>query len=47
MVVKEADPWCLMSSYFKINGEHVDAQSKFLIDFLRKEWGYEGMMISD
>lgn len=36
-----------MSSYPKINGKHVDAQSKFLIDILRKEWGYEGMVMSD
>jgi beta-glucosidase len=47
MVVKEADPWCLMSSYPKINGKYVDAQSEFLTDILRKEWGYEGMIISD
>jgi len=36
-----------MSSYPKINGKHVDAQSKFLTDILRKEWGYEGMVMSD
>ncbi|KAH7138978.1 glycoside hydrolase superfamily [Dendryphion nanum] len=47
MVVKEADPWCFMSSYPKINGEHVDAQSKFLIDILRKQWGYQGLVMSD
>jgi beta-glucosidase len=47
MVVKEADPWCFMSSYPKINGKHVDAQSKFLTDILRKEWRYNGMIMSD
>ncbi|KAH7085349.1 glycoside hydrolase superfamily [Paraphoma chrysanthemicola] len=47
MVAKDADPWCFMSSYPKINGTHVDAQSKFLIDILRNEWGYEGLVMSD
>ncbi|KAJ4298099.1 hypothetical protein N0V90_005998 [Kalmusia sp. IMI 367209] len=47
IVAKQADPWCFMSSYPKINGAHVDAQSKFLTDILRKEWGYEGMVMSD
>ncbi|PSN60028.1 glycoside hydrolase [Corynespora cassiicola Philippines] len=47
MVAKEADPWCFMSSYPKINGAHVDAQSKFLVDILRKEWGYKGLIMSD
>jgi hypothetical protein len=47
MVAKTADPWAFMSSYPKINGKHVDAQSKFLIDVLRKEWGYEGLVMSD
>ncbi|KAF2678445.1 glycoside hydrolase family 3 protein [Lentithecium fluviatile CBS 122367] len=47
MVAKEAEPWCFMSSYPKINGKHVDAQSKFLTDILRKEWGYKGMVMSD
>jgi beta-glucosidase len=46
-VAKEANPWCFISSYPKINGKHVDAQSEFLTDILRKEWGYEGMIMSD
>ncbi|KAL5387317.1 hypothetical protein DPSP01_003541 [Paraphaeosphaeria sporulosa] len=47
MVAKQADPWCFMSSYPKINGKHVDAQNKFLIHILRKQWGYDGMVMSD
>lgn len=47
MVVKEAKPWCFMSSYPKINGKHVDAQSLFLEDILRKEWSYDGLVMSD
>ncbi|KAF2712662.1 glycoside hydrolase family 3 protein [Pleomassaria siparia CBS 279.74] len=47
MVAKDAHPWAFMSSYPKINGRHVDAQSKFLIDILRNEWGYDGLVMSD
>ncbi|KAF2000125.1 glycoside hydrolase family 3 protein [Amniculicola lignicola CBS 123094] len=47
IVAKEADPWCFMTSYPKINGTNVDASSKFITDILRKEWGYEGLVMSD
>jgi beta-glucosidase len=47
IVVKEADPWCIMSSYPKINGRHVDAQPTFLRDILRAEWGFRGLVMSD
>ncbi|KAF1959489.1 glycoside hydrolase [Byssothecium circinans] len=47
MVAKDADPWCIMSSYPKINSAYVDATSKFLTDILRNEWKYEGIVVSD
>ncbi|KAF2644813.1 hypothetical protein P280DRAFT_443852 [Massarina eburnea CBS 473.64] len=47
MVAKDAEPWCFMTSYPKINGTNVDASSKFLIDILRDEWKYRGMVMSD
>ncbi|RDW95117.1 beta-glucosidase-4 [Coleophoma crateriformis] len=47
MVVKDADPWCLMTSYPKINGKHVDTNKMFLQDILRDQWGYEGLIMSD
>lgn len=41
------DPWMVMTAYPKINGEHADT-SRFLVhDVLRKEWGYDGVVISD
>jgi beta-glucosidase len=36
-----------MTSYPKVNGAHIDAQSTFLQDILRKQWGYEGLVMSD
>ncbi|CAK7226915.1 hypothetical protein SCUCBS95973_006361 [Sporothrix curviconia] len=47
MVAKQADPWCVMSSYPKVNGAHIDAQPLFLRDILRKEWGFNGLVMSD
>lgn len=47
IVVKTADPWCLMTSYPKINGTHVDASDEFLGRILRQEWGYSGLVMSD
>lgn len=36
-----------MSSYPKVNGNHVDAQPNFFQNALRKEWGYKGLVMSD
>ncbi|KAG4442810.1 hypothetical protein IFR05_001691 [Cadophora sp. M221] len=47
IVVKTSDPWCLMTSYPKINGAHVDTSHEFLQRILRQEWGYSGLVMSD
>ncbi|CAK7203088.1 hypothetical protein SEUCBS139899_005817 [Sporothrix eucalyptigena] len=47
IVVKEADPWCMMMAYNKINGKYIDDQPNYLTDVLRKEWGWTGHMMSD
>lgn len=47
IIVKESAPWMLMSSYNQINGEFA-SQNKFLLhDILRREWGYEGLLVTD
>ncbi|KAK0112943.1 hypothetical protein ONS95_014661 [Cadophora gregata] len=47
IVVKTSDPWCLMTSYPKINGAHIDTSQEFLQRILRQEWGYSGLVMSD
>jgi beta-glucosidase len=47
IVLKKSDPWCFMSSYPKVNGQHVDAQPTFFQTILREEWGYGGLLMSD
>lgn len=45
--VKKAKPWTVMSSYNRINGEFVGDNKKYLTDILRKEWGFDGYVVSD
>ena len=45
--VKEAKPWTVMCSYNKINGTYACQNKWLLSDVLKKEWGFEGPVISD
>lgn len=45
--IKKAKPWTVMSSYNRINGEFVGDNKEYLTDILRKEWGFEGYVVSD
>ncbi|KAG7840201.1 hypothetical protein KL942_003000 [Ogataea angusta] len=47
IAIREADPKCVMSSYNKVMGEHVSQSKKLLTDILRKEWGWDGLTMSD
>lgn len=47
MVVRDADPWCMMTAYNKVNGHYCDASKELLTDIARGEWGWDGVFTSD
>jgi beta-glucosidase len=47
IAIKEANPWTVMCSYNKINGVYSSDNDWLLKDVLRKEWGYDGVVMSD
>ena len=47
IVVEEADPATIMTSYNLLNGEHTSQRYDLLETLLRQEWGYKGVVMSD
>ena len=46
-VVKEAKPWTVMCSYNKLNGTYTSEHDWLLNQVLKKEWQYDGAVVSD
>lgn len=47
MAVRDGKPRIVMSSYNKVNGTHVSESKKLLDEVLRREWGFDGLIMSD
>ncbi|WP_372945211.1 glycoside hydrolase family 3 C-terminal domain-containing protein [Muriicola sp.] len=47
IIVKQSQPWTIMSSYNKVNGTYVAESRELLTDVLRNDWGFQGLVMSD
>ena len=47
IMVKESDPWTIMTSYNKLNGPYAVQNYDLLTTIVRDEWGWKGMYVSD
>ena len=47
IAVRESDPWTIMASYNKVNGEFSMGNHDLLTKILREDWVYKGIVMTD
>ena len=47
IAIRESDPWTIMASYNKINGQYSMGNHDLLTKILREDWGYKGIVMTD
>lgn len=45
--VKQGHVWTIMAAYNRLNGPHATASPYLLTDVLKKDWGWDGLVMSD
>lgn len=47
IAVKEGGTKCIMSAYNLVNGDYCNENKHLLVDILRNEWNYKGVVVTD
>ena len=47
IAIEQSSPWTIMSAYNRVNGVYACSHDELLNQVLKKEWGFEGLVISD
>lgn len=47
IAIHNSNPWAVMSAYNRVNGIYACENNHTLLDILKGEWGYEGIVMSD
>ncbi|MDL2302399.1 glycoside hydrolase family 3 C-terminal domain-containing protein [Lachnospiraceae bacterium OttesenSCG-928-D06] len=47
IAIKEGSAKAIMTSYNQVNGTYANENQHLLLDILREEWGYDGIVITD
>lgn len=47
IAVQEGNPKVIMSSYNRVNGQYANENAHLLTDILRKEWDFQGFVVTD
>lgn len=45
--VVQSQPWSVMCSYNRVNGEYASENAFLLTEILREKWGFQGFVVSD